>query len=303
MTDSIADDQTRLVHINVVDWRQEQKYRGYVLLEGRLWRQMGVENALRVKLEHGFQVPTEEWEIMTFTPQKQTDKLYIQFGKRNVNAILHFDDEYFVKHTSLARGTCKRWNYCFPEYDKYPTTLMSESYCWKRKGADRWKHALWFLQPTRLEEILQEEVNFYNDTKQSCKIVNNYLPPELSTIINEYSTEFTLLEKDNTLQIGIVALSCSLCHPSNFSYEYNSDKYKLCFEVIIQCLSNNKEILEHVKKSLYDMMRFENFTQLDYILRELDDRPEWINKLKESGIYVPATIAAVTKKRKRVDKF
>jgi hypothetical protein len=122
---------------------------------------------------------------------------------------------------------------CYPEYDKYPVPLISNSGPIKVFGRDRWQYAIHYLQPKRLKTVLQEEVLQYNLRVPTATAISRYtkIISEVALVIADYANECTLLTvKKNDYYYCII--DDLFCHVrfSNFSYD---DNPKRCYE----CLS------------------------------------------------------------------
>jgi len=233
---------------------------------------------LVLKMEHLLELPREEWLSQVRTEDCLSVEVPWNYDR------VKTEENTVTKLGSFGFPSREQWNYCFPKYDRYPEPLMSESFAQQRTGKHRWMYAIWFLQYSRFNEILREEMKWWaNDQKRGdvLKIILKQ-PRDVLKIINDYAGECTLLQLEDTYWTGIVSQLCEQNHFSNFAYHDNKQSYEKSFYTFIDVLRQNKSFCE----ALWTQTK-NNSTrwgpEMTHILQQLEDRPEWIDALKQAG--------------------
>jgi hypothetical protein len=275
-----------LVHVTAQKGKEWPRLNGYVEIDPRY----NLQHALTRKLEIVLQIPSEEWSSATFKEGKPAS-FEITLGNQGDDPRMIFNYSMVNKLGPFGNGFNGQWNYCFPKYDRYPSPLLSNSFASKVKGADRWRYAIWFLQPVRLREILLEEVNAWEtDQKRLCDLCSILpklnIPIVLSHCIAEYAigcTLFDLLPSHNT---GILATLCECNHPTNLCESYNPTEYFRCFDVFCHVMIQTPKLAKAIAMQTQQNVTAWGLSEVNFIQNELDEneRNGWLRLLQTAGI-------------------
>ena len=258
----------------------ERVINGYVGLE----RRTNSHVPLLLKVEHILQFPQEDWLSHKLENVKGEDCLSVEvplsYDSHRTQA-----DNTVMKLGSFGTRSRQQWNYCFPKYDRYPTPLMSESFASQRTGKHRWTFAIWYLQPSRFKEILQEEMKWWSNDQKRGDVLKAVLnqPNKILKMIKDYADLSTLLQLDETYCTGIVSLLCEQNHPSNFAYPDNKQSYEKCFRIFVDVLRQNPSFCAALWTQTKNNSTRWGPSEMTHISQELEDRPEWVDALTKVG--------------------
>jgi hypothetical protein len=261
---------------------------GYVVLD----RRADVNVHLPLKLEHLLQFPKEEWIGCGMKEKKEETE--VATPALEITLPLHYvppwrrQVQYVTKLGSFGLSRHEIWNYCFAEYDRYPSPLLSESFAVQRTGRDRWVYAIWYLKWDRFKEILNEEMVWWQEDERRPALFKDTLsvlrlPPELTKTICDFASSCTLFSLDETHWTSIVSTLCARNHPTNLSYRNNQLEYQMCFNVFITVLATHPSFCQALwKQTKRNCTRWDQ-PELSHILKELEDRPTWVENLTNVG--------------------
>lgn len=271
---------------------------GYILLD----RRTNFKYHAPRKLEHLLEFPREEWMGYEMRETRETSEAHHKTNRRefrddtnpngfSITITLPSDyrSPWKVPRQQVNKSRPfgpmeRRWNYCFPQYDRYPEPLMSESFASQRIGKDRWMFAIWHLQTARFKEILKEEIVCWQQDHKRGSVVeqNTALIYNLADIVADYAKDCTLFELEETYYFGIVSMLCELNHFTNFAYQDNQCEYQECFDIFLDILRENPLFCQTLLQSTKN-----NYTrwghEMDQIRLHLEDRPEWVQALASVG--------------------
>jgi hypothetical protein len=232
---------------------------GYVFIEhpSKSNPNLSLEALLSLKVEHILKIPQEDWV------------------KRRL------DHGFFIIQLKYWVKTLRTWRYCFPEYDRYPTPGIADSFALKRNGSDRWRFAIQYLMPDRFQQILSEELLWWQDDKEHSIVLKkvSHLPNELNALVAEYARTCTLLELD-TFGAGILSLIC------RNNYKHHIDSYTECFEFLLAALKDYPSFCQALwLQTKHNTTRWDE-PEMTYIARHLGGRPSWTRRLSKVGFIV-----------------